>query len=70
MVTQQKSEGFIVRLADLSAGYDGKPVVSDVNMAIRPGEFVGIVGPSGSGKTTLMKVILGSVAVYDGAAEV
>ncbi len=69
-MTQQNSQGYIVRLAGLSAGYEGKPVVSDVNMAIRPGEFVGIVGPSGSGKTTLMKVILGSVAVYDGAAEV
>ena len=69
-MAEQGSNGYIVRLAGLSAGYDGKSVVSNVDMAIRPGEFVGIVGPSGSGKTTLMKVILGSVAVYDGSAEV
>jgi ABC-type Mn2+/Zn2+ transport system ATPase subunit len=30
-------------------------------MAIRRGDFVGVVGPSGSGKTTLLKAILGSV---------
>lgn len=69
-MAKQGTPGHIVRLAGLSAGYDGKPVVSDVDLAIHPGEFVGIVGPSGSGKTTLMKVILGSVAVYDGTAEV
>ena len=69
-MAESHTGGYIVRMAGLSAGYDGKTVVSDVDMAIRPGEFVGIVGPSGSGKTTLMKVILGSVAVYDGTAEV
>jgi len=69
-MAERDNQGYIVRMVGLSAGYDGKPVVSDVDMAIRPGEFVGIVGPSGSGKTTLMKVILGTVAVYDGAAEV
>ncbi|MEP6871889.1 MAG: metal ABC transporter ATP-binding protein [Anaerolineaceae bacterium] len=69
-MAESHTGGYIVRMAGLSAGYDGRPVVSDVDMAIRRGEFVGIVGPSGSGKTTLMKVILGSVAVYDGTAEV
>lgn len=58
----------IIRLTNLSAGYDGKAVFDAVNMRVRPGEFVGIVGPSGSGKTTLMKVLLGAVAVYSGEA--
>ncbi|MBA4181565.1 MAG: hypothetical protein C0506_13325 [Anaerolinea sp.] len=58
----------IVRLSGLSAGYDGKPVVADVNLRVAAGEFVGIVGPSGSGKTTLMKVLLGTVHTYAGEA--
>ena len=33
--------------------------VRDVDLAIRPGEFVGIVGESGSGKTTVARMIAG-----------
>jgi ATP-binding cassette, subfamily B, bacterial CvaB/MchF/RaxB len=34
-------------------------VISGVNLAVAPGEFVAITGPSGGGKTTLLKVMLG-----------
>jgi len=33
------------------------PVLKDINISIKRGEFVAIMGPSGSGKTTLMNVI-------------
>lgn len=33
------------------------PVLKDINIDIRRGEFVAIMGPSGSGKTTLMNLI-------------
>jgi len=38
---------------------DEPPVLSDINLHIKSGEFVALVGASGSGKTTLLKVILG-----------
>ena len=60
----------IVELNGVAAGYDGKPVLSGVDLRVGQGEFVGIVGPSGSGKTTLMRVLLGSVSVYAGSARV
>ena len=33
-------------------------VIENLNLAIRPGEKVGLVGPSGAGKTTLMNLLL------------
>ncbi|MSU80263.1 MAG: ABC transporter ATP-binding protein [Gemmataceae bacterium] len=34
-------------------------VLSDLDLAVEPGEFLGIMGPSGSGKTTLLNLIAG-----------
>ena len=33
------------------------PVLRDINLHVRPHEFVSILGPSGSGKSTLMNII-------------
>ena len=33
------------------------PVLKDVNLHVKPHEFVSILGPSGSGKSTLMNII-------------
>lgn len=60
----------IVRLNGLTTGYQGRPVLSNVDFSVGQGEFVGIVGPSGSGKTTLLRVILGLVPVMRGSVEV
>ncbi|HLZ72006.1 MAG TPA: metal ABC transporter ATP-binding protein [Dehalococcoidia bacterium] len=56
----------LVELCGVSIGYQGTPVLSDVNLAIAPGQFAGIVGPSGSGKTSLLRAMLGAVEVYRG----
>ena len=34
-------------------------VLSEVSLALRDGEFIGVLGPNGSGKTTLIRAILG-----------
>lgn len=58
----------IIRLDRVAAGYEGRPVFSDVDLRVRPGEFVGLLGPSGSGKTTLLRALLGAVPIYAGEA--
>lgn len=49
----------LITIKDLSAGYDGTPVIKDVNLEIYPHDFIGVIGPNGGGKTTLSKVIMG-----------
>ena len=49
----------LIAFDGVSAGYDGVPILCQVDFDLRRGEFVGIVGPSGSGKTTLLRTLLG-----------
>ncbi len=42
----------------------------DVNLAIAPGEVVGLVGESGSGKTTIGRAALGLLPVVNGSIEI
>ena len=56
----------LVRFERFSCGYDGAPVLRDVDLTIARGAFVGIVGPSGAGKTTLLRSIVGVVPRVEG----
>jgi zinc/manganese transport system ATP-binding protein/zinc transport system ATP-binding protein len=60
----------IISLSGVNAGYNGRPVLWDVSLSVREGEFVGVVGPSGSGKTTLLRVILGAIPAQRGSVAV
>jgi zinc transport system ATP-binding protein len=55
---------------DLQFGYDGQPVLQNVNITIPAGDFVCVVGPNGSGKTTLLKLALGLLKPTKGSIEV
>jgi ABC-type nitrate/sulfonate/bicarbonate transport system ATPase subunit len=43
------------------------PVIEDVSLSVKDGEFVAIVGPSGCGKSTLMNIVAGFVQPESGA---
>ena len=49
----------IIQINGLCAGYDGKTVLNQVDLAVYEKDFLGIIGPNGGGKTTLIKCILG-----------
>lgn len=50
-----------IELSNVTFAYapDRPAVIHDLNLHIKPGEYVGIVGASGCGKSTLLKLLLG-----------
>ena len=49
----------LIEIKNLSAGYDSRTVLRNVNLTVYDRDFLGIIGPNGGGKTTLIKCILG-----------
>ncbi|MCL2212921.1 MAG: ABC transporter ATP-binding protein, partial [Oscillospiraceae bacterium] len=49
----------IIELKNISVAFDREPVLADLSLYIRDGEFVTLLGPSGCGKTTTLRIIAG-----------
>jgi len=53
-------------LDGMSVGYHDKPLISNIELAIRPGERIGLLGKNGAGKTTLIKLLAHELAPLSG----
>ena len=61
----------IVKARKINFSYrDGNIVLDDINFAIEPKDFIGLIGPNGGGKSTLLKIILGLLKPSSGGIEV
>ena len=56
----------LIKCENISLSYDGKNVITNLNLEISSGQYLCIIGENGSGKTTLMKGILGLKKPSDG----
>lgn len=56
----------MIRLENVSKKYGEVLALNDINLHIKPGEFVFLIGPSGAGKSTLTKLILKEIRPTSG----
>jgi iron complex transport system ATP-binding protein len=52
-------EGPLLDIRNMSAGYGGEPVLENISLQIKSGDFLAILGPNGAGKSTLLKAMCG-----------
>jgi|TARA_B100000073_G_scaffold343593_1_gene348721 urea transport system ATP-binding protein len=57
----------ILELDDVSVDFDGFFALTDLSLALYPGELRSIIGPNGAGKTTFLDVITGKVKPTKGS---
>lgn len=61
--------GARIDAVDIGREFRGKRIVSSIHLAIKPGEFVGLLGPSGAGKTSLLRILAGLDQPSSGCVE-
>lgn len=59
-----------IETVDLTIGYNGMPVIENINLRVEEGDFYGLIGPNGGGKTTLLRGILGLLRPIRGEVRV
>ena len=59
-----------LELSQVTAGYDGAPVVRGIDMRVAGGEIVALLGPNGAGKTTILRTVSGLVRPLAGSVKV
>ena len=41
----------------MTVGYDGKPLIKEIEIKVSRGEILTLIGPNGAGKSTILKSI-------------
>ena len=59
----------LIKLRDVSLGYDDRPILEHVSFTVERGDSVALLGPNGAGKTTLLRGIVGLIPILDGDLE-
>ncbi|WP_204558513.1 ABC-F family ATP-binding cassette domain-containing protein [Bacillus ectoiniformans] len=63
---EKQSGNEVLKVNDLSIGYDGAPVAENLNFFINREDSIALVGPNGAGKSTLLKTIVDKLQALNG----
>lgn len=64
--TAVNNNGNIIEISEGLIRHNEHIILRDVNLSVKPGEFVYLIGRVGSGKSSLLKTIYGDLAFTDG----
>jgi len=67
--SQKQTRQPIIQLSKVNVNRGGKHILHDINLCLKPGEFVALMGANGSGKTTLLETIMGFHKSASGSAK-
>lgn len=59
-------QNWAIDVKNLTVSYGSTPVLTDVNLSVKTGAFLGIMGPNGGGKSTFLKALLGLIPYQHG----
>lgn len=62
----EKSSDPLLRLDEAQLGYAGEPILTGVELQLRPGSRYGLLGRNGAGKSTLLKTLVGDLPLIKG----
>lgn len=57
----------LLALAAADLGYNGRPVLRGVDLAVERGDYVAVLGANGSGKSTLLRTLIGVLPPLSGS---
>ncbi len=57
-------------IENMSVGYNGKALISDICLSLAPGEIMTLIGPNGAGKSTILKSITRHLALIAGTVTI
>ncbi len=57
---------YYLKIEKMSVGYQGVPLIENIEIGIQKGEILTLIGPNGAGKSTVLKSIARQLALIDG----
>ena len=59
-----------LKIEQLTQRYGNHSILTDINLSVNKGEYIGLVGVNGAGKTTLIKAVLDFISIDTGKIEI
>ena len=60
----------MLKIENLSVAVQGRQILHDINLHIKPGEVHVLFGPNGTGKSTFIKILMGEEKADSGTIDI